>query len=79
MPHNAPMRLLTGILCIAAARATTETCETLWSKLTRLGCDTSGVSSGVVEDNQLITSERMRCAADRSVCYRADDERSFTA
>ena len=34
------MPRITLLLCLGAARATTDpTCATLWSKLTRLGCD----------------------------------------
>ena len=69
------MRGLVALLCVGTAHALGETCSTLWSKLTHLGCrpqdlqlrdrlETLTLSDGGVVN--------LRCTEDHAFCLRAD-------
>merc|ERR1711995_216772 len=71
------MSRLALLLSLGAARATTDpTCATLWSKLTRLGCDKprddldlrDHLDTLPLADGRVVN---LRCDRDYSVCFRA--------
>ena len=70
------MLRLAALLCfVGAARALDETCSTLWSKITHLGCRPhddllrNQLDQLALADGGLVS---MRCTNDHAFCFRAD-------
>ena len=69
------MRGLVALLCVGTAHALGETCSTLWSKLSHLGCRPQDqplrdhLDTLTLADGGVVT---LRCTEGHELCYRTD-------